>query len=139
MLIIKQGHVFQLVARGSGSWNGDESSLPNIPAKRDNVVVPANGYIVIRFKADNPGVWFFHCHIDLHLVGGMAATMIEAPEIAQGILSVPAAGIANCKAGNYAYSGNCNGEPGPISASDAASKCNTVLNSSGNDKGALIG
>jgi iron transport multicopper oxidase len=134
-----QGHVFQMVARGSGSWNGDEGSLPTIPAKRDNVVVPANGYVVIRFKADNPGVWFFHCHIDLHLVGGMAATMIEAPEVAQGILSVPAAGIANCKAGNYASSGNCNGEPGPISANDAAAKCNTVLNSSGNDDGALIG
>jgi iron transport multicopper oxidase len=85
------------------------------------------------------GVWLFHCHIDLHLVGGMAATMIEAPDVAQRILSVPAAGIANCKRGNNPYSGNCAGESGTISASDSASKCNTVLNSKGNDNGALIG
>jgi len=30
------------------------------------------GYTVIRFTADNPGVWFFHCHIDWHLIMGMA-------------------------------------------------------------------
>ena len=30
------------------------------------------GYTVIRFEADNPGAWFFHCHIDWHLVMGMA-------------------------------------------------------------------
>jgi iron transport multicopper oxidase len=102
------------------------------------MVVPANGYIVLRFKADNPGVWFFHCHIDLHLVGGMAATMIEAPDVAQGILSVPAAGAANCKKANHPSSGNCNGGSGAISASDSVNKCNTVLNSKGNSNGALI-
>lgn len=72
------GHVFQIVARGAGTWDGDEGSMPSVPSKRDGAVVPANGYIVLRFKANNPGVWFFHCHIDLHLVGGMAATIIEA-------------------------------------------------------------
>jgi len=107
--------------------------------KRDDVVVPANGYVVIRFKADNPGTWFFHCHIDLHLVGGMAATIVEAPDVLQGQLTVPAAGSALCSKGNYPSSGNCNGEPGPISASDATSKCNTIFNSNGNNNGALIG
>lgn len=29
------------------------------------------GYTVIRFEANNPGAWFFHCHIDWHLVMGM--------------------------------------------------------------------
>jgi iron transport multicopper oxidase len=102
-------------------------------------VVPANGYIVIRFMADNPGVWFFHCHIDLHLVGGMAATMIEAPDVAQGLLSVPAAGAAICAQSGMKSSGNCNGDLGAISASDAASKCNNVYNSGGNNNGALSG
>jgi iron transport multicopper oxidase len=49
------GHVFQVVAKGSGNWNRNEDSMPSVPLKRDGVVVPANGYIVIRFKADNPG------------------------------------------------------------------------------------
>lgn len=132
------GHVFQIVARGSGSWNGDESSLPNVPAKRDVAVVPANGHLVLRFQANNPGVWFFHCHIDLHLIGGMAATMVEAPDVARSIMSVPANGIANCKAGGYPSSGNCNGGSGSISASESAQQCNTVFNFRGNVNGALV-
>ena len=36
--------------------------------------------IVLRFKADNPGVWFFHCHIEWHLKQGLALLLIEAPE-----------------------------------------------------------
>lgn len=118
-------------------WNGDESAFPAIPSKRDGHVVPANGYSVIRFKANNPGVWFYHCHIDMHLVAGMAATIIEAPELLQG--TVPAAGIALCNAGNLKSSGNCNGDAGSITAADAAEKCNNVFNFRGIDRGALIG
>ena len=29
------------------------------------------GYAVVRFRAANPGVWVFHCHIDLHAASGM--------------------------------------------------------------------
>jgi iron transport multicopper oxidase len=64
--------------------------------------------------------------------------MIEAPDVAQGILSVPAAGAAICKKANHPSSGNCDGGQGAISASDAANKCNTLLNSKGNNNGALI-
>jgi iron transport multicopper oxidase len=109
-----------------------------VPLKRDGVFVPANGYVVIRFRADNPGVWFFHCHIDLHLIGGMAATIIEAPDVLQGVMSTSAAGIALCNRGGYKSSGNCNGDSGAISASDGTAKCNTVLNSKGNDNGAVV-
>ncbi len=120
------GHVFQIVAKGSGSWNGNEDALPAIPAKRDGAFIPANGYIVLRFKANNSGVWFFHCHIDLHLVGGMAATIVEAPDILQSQQTISAASQALCSAGNLPSSGNCNGNQGAIYASDAASKCNNV-------------
>jgi|SRR5690242_8835908 len=125
------GHVFQIVARGTGSWNGNEGSLPSVPAKRDGVFVPANGYVVLRFKANNPGVWFFHCHIDLHLVGGMAATIIEAPDVLQGQQSISSASEGLCSASNSPSRGNCNTAQGTISASDAASKCNNVYNYKG--------
>lgn len=39
---------------------------------RDTVQIPRRGYAVLRFRADNPGVWLFHCHILWHLAGGMA-------------------------------------------------------------------
>ncbi|KAI5278760.1 hypothetical protein KEM54_004481, partial [Ascosphaera aggregata] len=39
---------------------------------RDTVLVPFHGHVVLRFKVDNPGLWFFHCHVMWHLSGGMA-------------------------------------------------------------------
>ncbi|KAI8620075.1 Cupredoxin [Chytriomyces sp. MP71] len=38
------------------------------------------GYAVIRFVADNPGVWLMHCHITFHLEAGLAITFVEAIE-----------------------------------------------------------
>ncbi|CAK7898419.1 iron transport multicopper oxidase Fet5p [[Candida] anglica] len=81
------GHVFQTCARSEGTddeenpqmYDGVDAKFPEIPMQRDTVVVNANGYLVIRFKADNPGVWFFHCHVDWHLEQGLAITLVEAP------------------------------------------------------------
>lgn len=39
---------------------------------KDTVFVPRMGYVVLRFKTDNVGVWFFHCHILMHQKAGMA-------------------------------------------------------------------
>ena len=44
----------------------------NNPPIKDTVFVPSRGYVVVRFKTDNPGFWFMHCHIDIHAVEGMA-------------------------------------------------------------------
>ncbi|XP_033122704.1 laccase-1-like isoform X2 [Anneissia japonica] len=41
---------------------------------KDTVNVPQYGYTIIRWKAQNPGFWFFHCHVDYHSESGM--TMI---------------------------------------------------------------
>lgn len=102
------------------------------------VVIPANGYIVLRFQASNPGVWFFHCHIDLHLVGGMAAVIIEAPDILQNQQSLPASGVSICKSSNECAFGNCACQTGAISASEADEQCNTIFNKRNDGYGALI-
>lgn len=47
-------------------------------------------WLVIKFIADNPGVWAFHCHIDWHNLAGMALTFVEAPDVARAKLKVPA-------------------------------------------------
>lgn len=47
---------------------------------KDTVQVPAGGWVVIQFRADNPGWWFFHCHMQIHVHDGMALILIEAPE-----------------------------------------------------------
>jgi FtsP/CotA-like multicopper oxidase with cupredoxin domain len=39
--------------------------------KKDTVYVPPRGHVVLRFKADNEGIWMFHCHILWHQAAGM--------------------------------------------------------------------
>ncbi|KAF2094977.1 hypothetical protein NA57DRAFT_15739, partial [Rhizodiscina lignyota] len=64
---------------GWGSWNPFENPVPpggplntELGVRRDTFYVPKRGYTVLRFKADNPGIWMFHCHILWHQASGMA-------------------------------------------------------------------
>ncbi|KAG8738525.1 laccase [Ceratobasidium sp. 414] len=58
------------------------------PPRRDVIRVGGAG-VVVRFKTDNPGPWFVHCHIDWHLEAGLAVVFAEAPEeVRQGAQSV---------------------------------------------------
>ncbi|XP_070173598.1 uncharacterized protein [Littorina saxatilis] len=41
------------------------------PVLKDSVSVPDGGYTVLRFHANNPGVWLLHCHIEYHAEIGM--------------------------------------------------------------------
>lgn len=45
--------------------------LKGAPIK-DTVTVPDGGYTIVRFVANNPGFWLFHCHIEFHVEVGMA-------------------------------------------------------------------
>jgi len=80
------GHHFWVL--GTGAWNDGnynstvhEKTLILHGARRDTVLVQEKSWAVIRFIADNPGVWPFHCHIDWHNLSGMAVTFIEAKDI----------------------------------------------------------
>ena len=48
--------------------------------RKDTVMVPAGGYVVINFISDNPGFWFLHCHIEIHQLQGMALIVNEISE-----------------------------------------------------------
>lgn len=48
--------------------------LKGAPIK-DTVTIPDGGYTIIRFVADNPGYWLFHCHIEFHAEIGMALVL----------------------------------------------------------------
>lgn len=78
------GHDFYVLATyaanfGWGSYNpfssarppGGEFNLAN-PVKKDTVFIPRHGYAVLRFLADNPGIWMLHCHLLWHQASGMA-------------------------------------------------------------------
>ncbi|OXU25280.1 hypothetical protein TSAR_010875 [Trichomalopsis sarcophagae] len=39
---------------------------------KDTMKTPGGGYTIVRFHANNPGYWFFHCHFEHHVNIGMA-------------------------------------------------------------------
>ncbi|XP_025829791.1 laccase-5 isoform X2 [Agrilus planipennis] len=43
----------------------------HLPPSKDTIAVPNNGYVVFRFRANNPGWWLFHCHFLFHIAIGM--------------------------------------------------------------------
>ncbi|CAL9728253.1 iron transport multicopper oxidase Fet5p [Monosporozyma unispora] len=83
--------------------------FPEAPILRDTVILEPNGHVVIRFKADNPGVWMFHCHVDWHLQQGLAAIMIEDPESLQSMESLSDNYKEICKAAGIPNVGNSAG------------------------------
>ncbi|MBX6380035.1 MAG: multicopper oxidase domain-containing protein [Thermoflavifilum aggregans] len=57
------GHFFRVI-----NANGSYSPL------KHTVIVPPMRSITIEFAANEPGDWFFHCHILYHMMAGMART-----------------------------------------------------------------
>lgn len=109
------GHVFQVVERSeddAGFYDPTAvSNIPTTPMKRDTVLVRPNGYAVLRFRSDNPGVWLFHCHLEWHVASGLVATIIERPLDIQQQLSgkIPDDHWKVCEAGNVPSKGNAAG------------------------------
>lgn len=50
------GHSFQTIVRSAEDAGNfvDNETFPTVPMKRDTVLVRPNGYLVLRFRADNP-------------------------------------------------------------------------------------
>ncbi|KAG9293456.1 hypothetical protein G9A89_009180 [Geosiphon pyriformis] len=74
------GHNFYWLGSGPNPYNPANSTL-NLknPPLRDTSNVPASGWTVIRFVANNPGAWFLHCHIEWHVQQGMLVQFLELP------------------------------------------------------------
>lgn len=109
------GHVFQMVGRGDGVYDGNTSMVEwynNNPVRRDTIKIESGGFRLIRFRVDNPGAWIFHCHIDWHLETGLAVIMVAAPDVAQKRMTLPQAFIDVCEAGGTPGTGNAAGREG---------------------------
>ncbi|XP_028793263.1 laccase-15-like [Neltuma alba] len=73
------GYSFYVVGWGFGNFDEQRDPLNyNLvdPPYQNTVTIPKNGWVAIRFTADNPGVWFMHCHLERHVTWGMAMTFI---------------------------------------------------------------
>lgn len=108
------GHNFQVVSRSEASDEDTpipfdpkkDTKFPVVPMRRDTAHVNAMGNLVIRFVADNPGVWIFHCHVEWHLSQGLGVILVEAPHQARKREKVPKEHYDVCIAGNVPYQGN---------------------------------
>nr|GEU71733.1 laccase-11-like [Tanacetum cinerariifolium] len=74
-------HGYNFFVVGTGVGNFDPAKDPakyNLvdPPERNTVGVPTGGWSAIRFRADNPGVWFFHCHLELHTGWGLKTAFV---------------------------------------------------------------
>ncbi|KAJ7964130.1 Laccase [Quillaja saponaria] len=73
------GYNFFVVGNGQGNYNPkkDPNNFNLIdPVERNTVGVPSGGWTAIRFRADNPGVWFMHCHLELHTTWGLKMAFV---------------------------------------------------------------
>jgi FtsP/CotA-like multicopper oxidase with cupredoxin domain len=57
------GHSFQVI---------DINGQPLKGALRDTVLVTPKTSVTVVFDANNPGIWYVHCHVLWHLAAGMA-------------------------------------------------------------------
>ena len=78
------GHRFWVLGNGmDGDGNFDMSTMSNQlnfvnPTLRDTQQMDSRTWMVLLFEPDNPGVWFFHCHIEWHMEAGLALAFVES-------------------------------------------------------------
>ncbi|KAL5115938.1 hypothetical protein ACEQ8H_006160 [Pleosporales sp. CAS-2024a] len=78
------GYKFFVMANGHGYPPSSiyEPGFLNItnPLRRDTVSLEAFGWLLIRFVADNPGAWPFHCHVGWHNEAGLGMLFVTMTE-----------------------------------------------------------
>ncbi|TVU25683.1 hypothetical protein EJB05_28188, partial [Eragrostis curvula] len=94
------GHNFFVLAQGFGNFDNStdvkQYNLVN-PQERNTIAVPPGGWAVIRFVANNPGMWIMHCHFDAHLPIGLAmAFEVQNGPTLETTLPPPPADFPQC-------------------------------------------
>ncbi|CAL5335037.1 unnamed protein product [Camellia sinensis] len=94
------GFNFHLLAQGFGNYDpiNDPKKFNLInPQARNTIGVLTGGWAVIRFQANNPGIWLMHCHMDLHLPWGLSmAFEVENGPTPSTTLPLPPPDLPQC-------------------------------------------
>ncbi|KAJ5225786.1 laccase TilA [Penicillium chermesinum] len=89
--IHKHSNKFYVIGQGQGAWNYSsvaeamehipESFNLKTPQIRDTYATPAAStgptWLALRYHVVNPGAFLMHCHIQVHLSGGMALAILD--------------------------------------------------------------
>lgn len=90
----KHGNRIFLIGSGKGNfpWETVDEAIPHLPRHTFNFETPpyldtfntveiegepTDTWTAIRYKADSPGAWLFHCHVQTHLSGGMGMVILD--------------------------------------------------------------
>ncbi|KAL5973519.1 hypothetical protein ACLOJK_030170 [Asimina triloba] len=94
------GYDFYVLAQGFGNYDrATAESMFNLvnPQVRNTIAVPTGGWAVIRFRANNPGVWMMHCHLDVHMDWGMSmAFVVDDGPTPSTTLPAPPSDLPRC-------------------------------------------
>ncbi|KAI2616481.1 putative multicopper oxidase [Hypoxylon sp. NC1633] len=84
MWVLGQGHgyfpgynILDFKDDGKGLLFPESSNVVDNPLRRDTVTAEGFGWVLLRFVADNPGVWLFHCHVAWHSEAGMGMQFVS--------------------------------------------------------------
>lgn len=47
------------------------------PISTDTIAVPARSWTYARVRFDNPGYWFLHCHVTIHMCVPTMCSLVE--------------------------------------------------------------
>lgn len=90
MFIIAAGHGYfpgyeklGLMPEGKGLLDASNDTIVANPLRRDVTTIEGFGWTLIRFVADNPGVWLFHCHMIWHAEAGMGMQIASRVDVMQ--------------------------------------------------------
>jgi len=104
MFVLAAGHGYfpgyaalGLAPAGRGLVDPANNSVVANPVRRDVATVEGFGWSLVRFVADNPGAWLFHCHIMFHGESGMAMLFLSRPDLLRN-WTLPSANRALCDA-----------------------------------------
>ncbi|KAG5002322.1 hypothetical protein AAZX31_08G343400 [Glycine max] len=95
-------HGFNFFVVGQGNGNFDPKKDPSKfnlvdPAERNTIGVPSGGWVAVRFFADNPGVWFMHCHLEVHTSWGLKmAWIVQDGKLHHQKLPPPPSDLPKC-------------------------------------------
>ncbi|CRG91824.1 hypothetical protein PISL3812_08878 [Talaromyces islandicus] len=58
---------------------GNQVVFHGTPMRRDTWFINPGSFYIVRFRADNPGIWLLHCHMEWHMDAGLMLTIVEDP------------------------------------------------------------
>lgn len=87
MFVLAAGHGYfpgyEQLGLTPGAMHPRASAILDNPTRRDVTTVEGFGWTLIRFVADNPGVWLFHCHMIWHAESGMGMQFVMRTDVMQ--------------------------------------------------------